>query len=397
VTEAPRRLAVLGSTGSIGRQTLEVVAWHPRRFAVSVLAARSDSALFRAQVQRLRPALAVLEQAHSDDWLPTGSRLAIGPAALEAAVQREDVDQVVVATSGVVSLRPTVAALQAGKLVAVANKEVLVCAGALVTAAARRHGGCLLPIDSEHSAIWQCLRGEARQQEQATIRRLILTASGGAFRDWPAELLASATAAEALRHPNWSMGPKITVDSATLMNKGLEVLEAAWVFDLPLDQIEIVVHRESIIHSLVEFVDLSVKAQLGLPDMRLPIQYALAYPDRLEVPGEPLDLLAVGSLTFQPLDRARFPCPDLAYQAGRLGATYPAALNAANEEAVGMFLADRIPFTAIPLLIEATLAAHVPVRDADLTAIEEVDRWARQLVAEKAPAIRRGAIIFSRP
>jgi 1-deoxy-D-xylulose-5-phosphate reductoisomerase len=323
--------------------------------------------------------------------------MAVGPGALETAVRREDVDQVVVATSGVVSLRPTLAALEAGKLVAVANKEVLVCAGQLVTAAARRHGGCLLPIDSEHSAIWQCLRGEARQQEQATIRRLILTASGGAFRDWPAERLASATAAEALRHPNWSMGPKITVDSATLMNKGLEVLEAAWVFDLPLEQIEILVHRESIVHSLVECVDLSVKAQLGLPDMRLPIQYALAYPERLEAPGEPLDLLAVGKLTFQPLDRQRFPCPDLAYQAGRLGATYPAALNAANEEAVRLFLGDRIPFLGIPRLIERVLEAHLPVREADLAAIEEVDRWARRLVAENAPAVRQGGIIFQRP
>jgi 1-deoxy-D-xylulose-5-phosphate reductoisomerase len=241
------------------------------------------------------------------------------------------------------------------------------------------------------------LRGEARQQEQATIRRLILTASGGAFRDWPAERLATATAAEALRHPNWSMGPKITVDSATLMNKGLEVLEAAWVFDLPLEQIEILVHRESIVHSLVEFVDLSVKAQLGLPDMRLPIQYALAYPERLEAPGEPLDLLAIGKLTFQPLDRERFPCPDLAYQAGRLGGTYPAALNAANEEAVRLFLGDRIPFLGIPRLIELALAAHVPVREPDLAAIEAVDRWARRHVAENAPAVRQGGIIFQRP
>ena len=383
MSDPARRIAILGSTGSIGRQTLDVVGWHPRRFSVSVLAARSDSDSFREQVHQIRPGLAVVERARSDDWLPAGTRLEQGPAALEAAVAREDIDLVVVATSGVVSLRPTLAALAAGRPVAVANKEVLVCAGHLVTAAARQHGVAILPVDSEHSAIWQCLQGESATEQRQTIRRLMLTASGGPFRDWPAEQLASATPEQALCHPNWSMGPKITVDSATLMNKGLEVLEAAWLFDLPLSSIEIVLHRESIVHSLVEFIDRSVKAQLGLPDMRLPIQFALAYPDRLSAPTPSLDLLAVRSLTFEPIDEARFACPRLAYEAGRRGGSYPAVLNAANEEAVRLFLERAVGFTRIPVLIEAALEAHLPVREPDLDAIQEIDDWARRFVREK--------------
>jgi 1-deoxy-D-xylulose-5-phosphate reductoisomerase len=274
--------------------------------------------------------------------------------------------------------------LRAGKLVAVANKEVLVTAGHLVMAEARHSGSILLPIDSEHSAIWQCLRGEATDERHDTVRRIILTASGGAFRDWSPERLVTAKPADALQHPNWNMGPKITVDSATMMNKGLEAIEATWLFGRSLDEIEIVLHRESVIHSLVEFNDRSVKAQLGLPDMRLPIQYALAYPDRLETPTASLDLAAFGRLTFEPLDEARFPGPGLAYRAGRLGATYPAVLNAANEEAVRLFLAEQIPFNGIASAIEAALEGHLPVASADLEDVCEADRWARRYVREKA-------------
>jgi 1-deoxy-D-xylulose-5-phosphate reductoisomerase len=384
VSEQPRGVAILGSTGSIGRQALEVLAWHPQRFRPVVLAAGSSSTLFREQVQRLRPPMAVLSAASDREWLPGGTELATGPDALREAAVRPDVDLVVVATSGVVSLGPTLAALAAGKIVAVANKEVLVTAGHLVMAAARKPGAALLPIDSEHCAIWQCLRGEAAEPRFDTVRRIILTASGGPFRDWPAERLAKVRPSDALRHPNWVMGPKITVDSATLMNKGLEVLEAAWLFQRSLDEIEIVVHRESVIHSMVEFFDRSIKAQLGTPDMRIPIQYALAYPDRLPAPTESLDLLKLGRLSFEPVDHARFPCVGLAYRAGGLGGSFPAVLNAANEEAVRLFLTELLPFQRIPVVIEATLAAHVPVRLPGLEELAEVDAWARRQVREKA-------------
>ena len=260
-----------------------------------------------------------------------------------------------------------------------------------------RSSGQVLPIDSEHSAIWQCLRGEGRDNAAPAVRRLILTASGGPFRDWSAERLARATPADALRHPNWTMGRKITVDSATLMNKGLEVLEAAWLFEQPLERIEIVVHRESIVHSMVEFVDGSVKAQLGTPDMRLPIQYALAYPERLNAPTPPLDLVRVGRLSFEPVDHERFPCPGLAYEAGRLGRTYPTVLSAANEEAVRLFLDGELPFQQIPARIEAAVAAHVPTASLDLEAIEEADRWARRHVREWALSSPAGGIISRKP
>jgi 1-deoxy-D-xylulose-5-phosphate reductoisomerase len=389
----PRGLAVLGSTGSIGRQVLEVLSWHPRLFRAAVLAAGSDSDAFRAQVLTVRPGLAVVGQARDRDWVPPDTELAVGHDALTEVVQRADVDLVVVATSGVVSLQPTLAALRARKTVAVANKEVLVTAGHLVMAAARRHEAEIRPIDSEHSAIWQCLRGEAVHQPQNTVRRIILTASGGPFRDCPAERLGGVTPAQALRHPNWSMGPKITIDSATMMNKGLEAIEAAWLFEQPLDAIDILVHRESIVHSMVEFSDNSVKAQLAAADMRLPIQYALAYPDRLPVPTEPLDLIAIGRLTFEPLDKERFPCPGLAYRAGRLGQTYPAVLNAANEEVVRLFLAEELAFSRIPLALAGALEAHVPVREPDLGAIQEADAWARRYVREKVLRGRAGGII----
>lgn len=357
-----KRIAVLGSTGSIGRQTLEVVRWHPDEFQIAALAAARTSPEFDQQVHQFRPRLKCLT---ATDGVGPLVEIACSP----------DVDLIVVATSGTVGFRPTIAALESGKPVALANKETLIMAGHLVTAAAAISGAALLPVDSEHSAIWQCLQGEEPYAER--VERLLLTASGGAFRDRSVSSLSEATPAEALKHPTWSMGPKITIDSATLMNKGLEVIEAQWLFGLPFDRIDVVIHHQSVIHSLVEFIDGSVKAQLGMPDMRLPIQYALAHPRRLSAPAERLDLAAVGQLTFGNVDNQKYPCLELAYQAGRAGGTYPTVLNAANEEAVGEFLANHLAFTQIAELIDAALQAHSARLLPSLEEVVEADAWAR--------------------
>jgi 1-deoxy-D-xylulose-5-phosphate reductoisomerase len=369
-----KRIAILGSTGSIGRQTLDVVAWHPDRFEVVALAARSDAPLFRQQVEQFKPKLAALTGASQNGWSPEHTRLCFGEPSLVEVATAPDVDVVVVATSGTAGLAPTIAALEAGRAVALANKEVLIMAGHLVTEASRRTGAPIIPVDSEHSAIWQCLIGEARHR----VRRLILTASGGAFRDLPIADLAGVTPAQALQHPNWSMGPKITVDSATMMNKGLEVLEAAWLFDVGVDDVSIVIHRESIVHSLIELVDGSVKAQLSLPDMRLPIQFALSYPDRFPAPVPTLDLARLGTLSFADVDRERFRCAYLAIDAGRLGDSYPTVMNAANEVAVELFLTGMLRFDQIPNVIEDVVERHIPVRDPSLEAVCEADAWARE-------------------
>jgi 1-deoxy-D-xylulose-5-phosphate reductoisomerase len=378
-----KRIAILGSTGSIGRQTLEVVAWHPDRFEVVGLAARSDAPLFREQVQQHRPKLAVLTGASRDGWAPDETRLCFGEPSLVEMATAPDVDVVVVATSGTAGLAPTLAALELGRAVALANKEVLIMAGHLVTEASRRTGAPLIPVDSEHSAVWQCLLGEAPHR----VRRLILTASGGAFRDLPLSEIKNVTPAQALHHPNWSMGPKITVDSATMMNKGLEVLEAAWLFDMRVDDVSIVIHRESIIHSLIELVDGSMKAQLSLPDMRLPIQFALSYPDRLPSPTPTLDLARLGTLSFADVDRERFRCAYVAIEAGRLGDSYPTVMNAANEVAVELFLAGMLRFDQIANVIEDVLERHVPVRSPSLEEVCEADAWARHAGRRVATAV----------
>ncbi len=376
-----RRIALLGSTGSIGRQTLDVVRWHPRDFGVTALVASRLSDTFLAQVREFRPRLACLTAAPPDvEWDVPGVELVRGAESLAALVGEPDVDALVVATSGTVGFRPTLAALELGKPVALANKETLIMAGHLVTEAARRSGAALLPIDSEHSAIWQCLAGETPYGER--VRRLIITASGGALRDVPLAGLATVSPDQALRHPTWSMGPKITVDSATLMNKGLEVIEAHWLFDVDYAAIDVVVHHQSVIHSLVEFVDGSVKAQLGLPDMRLPIQYALTYPGRLPAPIAPLDLAAIGQLTFAPVDERRYPCLGLAFAAAREGGTYPTVLNAANEEAVGRFLARDLSFGNVPRVIERALEAHAGTPAPDLDEVLAADAWAREFVRD---------------
>lgn len=368
-----KRIAILGSTGSIGRQTLDVVAWHPDRFEVVALAARSDAPLFRQQVEQFKPKLAALTGASRNGWAPDETRLCFGEPSLVEIATAPDVDVVVVATSGTAGLAPTIAALELGRAVALANKEVLIMAGHLVTEASRRSGAPIIPVDSEHSAVWQCLLGEARHR----VRRLILTASGGAFRDLPIGDLSSVTPAQALHHPNWSMGPKITVDSATMMNKGLEVLEAAWLFDVPIEDVSIVIHRESIVHSLIELVDGSVKAQLSLPDMRLPIQFALSYPDRFPAPLPTLDLARLGTLSFAEVDRERFRCAYLAIDAGCLGDSYPTVMNAANEVAVELFLTGVLRFDQIPNVIEEIVERHVPVRDPSLEEVCAADAWAR--------------------
>jgi 1-deoxy-D-xylulose-5-phosphate reductoisomerase len=368
-----KRIAILGSTGSIGRQTLDVIAWHADRFEVVGLAARQDAALFREQVHQFRPRVAALSGADRDGWSPPDTTLCFGDQGLVDVATAPDVDLVVVGTSGTAGLAPTIAALKLGRDVALANKEVLIMAGHLVTRLARQHHATLIPVDSEHSAIWQCLIGEPRTR----VQRLILTASGGAFRDLPMDELSQVTPKQALKHPNWSMGPKITVDSATMMNKGLEVLEASWLFDIPLDDVSIVLHRESIVHSMVEFVDGTVKAQLSVPDMRLPIQFALSYPDRLPGQTPRLDLARCGQLTFGELDAQRFRAAFLAIEAGKLGGSYPTVMNAADEVAVELFLADQLRFDQIPDLVERVLDRHVPYRDPGLDEICEADAWAR--------------------
>lgn len=381
-----KRIAVLGSTGSIGRQTLEVISWHPERMEVVALAAGSDSPTFRQQVAALRPRVAAVGRLTGDPWPYPSTELLNGEEGLCAIASDPQVDVVVMATSGKTGLRPTLAALGAGKTVALANKEALVMAGHLVTQVADAKGAPLLPVDSEHSAIWQCLLGENGARGTDRLRRLVLTASGGAVRDLPVSELAQVTPAQALQHPTWKMGPKITVDSATLMNKGLEILEATWLFRLPVDRIEVVLHRESIVHCLVEFVDGSCKAQMSLPDMRIPIQYALTYPERLPAPVPSLDLARLGTLSFSELDEEKYPCPRLAREAGRLGGTYPSVLNGANEEAVHLFLQGHIRFDQIVPLIRAALDAHHPSSGQDLEEVLEADRWARQVCRRMAQA-----------
>jgi 1-deoxy-D-xylulose-5-phosphate reductoisomerase len=376
-----KRIAILGCNGSIGQQTLQVVDWHPDEFQVVALASRHDTPDFRNAVGRHRPKLVGVSGGTEGGWLPDGSSLLRGDDCLTEIARDERVDLVVVATSGRAGLAPTLAALESGKNVALANKEALVTAGSLVMRAAAASGAAVLPVDSEHSGLWQCLLGEPTP---APIRRAMLTASGGALRDVSLDQLKDVTPEQALQHPNWSMGAKITIDSATLMNKGLEVLEAACLFGLSVDQIEVLVHRESIVHALVEFEDHSVKAQLAVPDMRLPILYALSFPRRLLAPASPLDLARIGRLSFAAVDHDRYPCLLLAYQAGRLGATYPAVLNASNEEAVNLFLSGSIGYLDICPLVDTALQAHVPIHDADLAQFLSADCWARSFTLQGA-------------
>jgi 1-deoxy-D-xylulose-5-phosphate reductoisomerase len=373
-----KRIVILGSTGSIGRNALRVAERFPDRFQVVGLGAGKNIDLVAEQVERFRPrVVSVLTAELAGDLrrrLPPGTEVLAGLSGYQEVAALPESDLVLSAVVGAAGLMPTLAALRAGKDVALANKETLVMAGDLVTTEVGRHQVRLLPVDSEHSAIFQALSGHRRQD----LRRIILTASGGPFLRAGMEELQRVTPAQALAHPNWRMGPKVTIDSATLMNKGLEVIEARWLFDLDLSQIGVAIHPQSIVHSLVEYVDGSVIAQLGIPDMRVPIAYALSYPERLPLDLPPLDLLAVQTLTFLEPDRARFPCLGLAFAALRAGGTMPAVLNAANEVAVEAFLAGWIPFLAIGEVVEETLGRHRSSTAEEVEVILSADRWARE-------------------
>jgi 1-deoxy-D-xylulose-5-phosphate reductoisomerase len=388
-----KRIAILGSTGSIGRSALAVVDAHPDQVQVLALVGGGNVRRLADQVIRYRPRLAGLASpgAVSDlkAVLPAESRpaeLLAGPEALVAAATHPDVDVVLCASSGSAGLEAALAAIDAGKTLALANKEVLVMAGALMVDAARARGVPILPVDSEHNAIHQCLHG----RQAGEVRRLILTASGGPFRGLDDAALARVTPADALRHPTWQMGRKITIDSATLMNKGLEVIEARWLFGVDADRIDVVVHPQSIVHSMVELRDGSVIAQLGVTDMRLPIQYAFSYPDRWDGALPSLDFGAVGSLEFQPPDTARFPCLALAYAALRQGGTWPIVLNAANEVAVAAFLEGRLPFAGIARVIEGALESAGPgtADPGSLAEVRAVDLRARAFAAETISTLR---------
>ncbi|MEY9092096.1 1-deoxy-D-xylulose-5-phosphate reductoisomerase [Paenibacillus sp. RC84] len=373
-----KRIAILGSTGSIGTQTLDVIAHHPDQFTVEALAGGRNVELLAEQIRRFKPKLASVATRELADRLsaliPAGTRILFGEEGLLETAAGTDADFVVTAVVGNQGLEPTIAAIEAGKTIGLANKEPLVSAGHLVTEAARRKGVRLLPIDSEHSAIFQCLNGERREE----IRKITITASGGSFRDRSREELEGVTVEQALNHPNWSMGAKITIDSATMVNKGLEVMEAHWLFDLPYDQIGVLLHPESIIHSYVEFKDSSIIAQLGNPDMRVPIQYALSYPNRLLSPAKSLDLAEIATLNFRPMDFDRFPCLRMAYESGRTGGTAPTVFNAANEQAVAKFLQGEIPFLRIETIIEECLQRHSVMSSPQIGDILEADRWARE-------------------
>ncbi|MBP1636069.1 MAG: dxr [Acidobacteria bacterium] len=374
-----RRIAILGSTGSIGRSALSVVEAHPERLRVVALAAGSNAALLREQALRFRPALASMASpaglaSVSDALRQAGVQAAgSGTQGLIAVATHPEADIVLCASSGTAALEAVLAAIEAGKTIALANKEVLVMAGGLMTEAARRRGVAILPVDSEHNAIHQCLAGRPRTE----VRRLILTASGGPFRGRSPVALDHVGPEEALRHPTWRMGRKITIDSATLMNKGLEVIEARWLFDVPAASIDVVIHPQSVVHSMVELVDGSILAQLGVTDMRLPIQYAFSYPERWASPLPLLDIAACGRLDFDLPDHRSFPCLGLAYRALREEGGLPVVLNAANEVAVEAFLAGRLKFTAIADVIARTMDAHAPVPVGSLDEVRAADRRAR--------------------
>lgn len=377
-------LAVLGATGSIGASTLDVVASHPDRYRLFALTAHASADRLFELCSTHRPKYAVLSGVVANRVLErkfrqAGSELLFGPAALERVVAESACDAVMAGIVGAAGLASTLAAARAGKRVLLANKEALVMAGPLVMRVARESGAQLLPVDSEHNAVFQCF------SDKALVRKIILTASGGPFRSVPLDQLGGVTPDQACAHPNWVMGRKISVDSATMMNKGLEVIEARWLFDVPAEAIEVVIHPQSIVHSLVEYVDGSVIAQLSNPDMRVPIAHALAHPGRIASGAQPLDLAAMKNLTFERPDLQRFPCLQLAYAALRAGGTAPAVLNAANEVAVEAFLAGRLPFTAIARVIETVLGETVTSDATSLEAVMHADSIARRKAGEHIP------------
>ncbi len=374
-----RGIAILGSTGSIGTQALEVIASHPDHFSVEVLTAQSNAELLISQATQFKPNAVVIAdnaqyQKVKDALDPLDIKVFGGAESLSQVVEMDGIDVVLTALVGFAGLQPTVKAILAKKQIALANKETLVVAGEFVTKLARENGVNLYPVDSEHSAIFQCLAGEWHNP----IEKIILTASGGPFRGRKKEELTQITKAQALKHPNWTMGAKITIDSATLMNKGLEVIEAKWLFDLQPEQIETIVHPQSIVHSLVQFNDGSMKAQMGLPDMKLPIQYALGYPQRLHSDFPRFDFANFATLTFEQADTDTFRCLSLAYDAMKTGGTMPCAMNAANEIAVSLFLNDEIRFLQIAELVESVMEHHAAILQPELQDYFDVDAWARE-------------------
>ncbi|MEE9529753.1 MAG: 1-deoxy-D-xylulose-5-phosphate reductoisomerase [Syntrophobacteria bacterium] len=385
-----KRIAILGSTGSIGRSALQVVEQFPDRLQVVALAAGRNIDLLAEQIHRFRPRLAaVFDLQLAKDLtsrLQPGIEVEVvaGSQGYQQVASCAEAEMILSSMVGAAGLIPTLSAIRAGKDVALANKETLVMAGALVMGEVRRFQVELLPVDSEHNAIFQAMAGHRRED----LKRILLTASGGPFLNMPKEQLESVTPTQALAHPNWAMGPKISIDSATLMNKGLEVIEAKWLFDVPVEKIDVHVHPQSIVHSMVEYVDGSVIAQMGIPDMRIPIAYALAYPERLELDLPRLDFFTVQTLTFQEPDLNRFPCLQLAFAACKAGGTMPAVLNAANEVAVQAFLDNRIPFSGIPRLVNQAMEEHALDPAAELEAILEADAWARRRTEEIIDSMR---------
>lgn len=395
-----KAITLVGSTGSIGTQTLDIVSHHPDQFRIVGLAAGNNVEMLAAQIRQFRPKIAAI---CSEEKLPILTEaikdldpqpiLLAGDAGIIEVARYSEAETVVTGIVGCAGLLPTIAAIEAGKDIALANKETLIAGGPVVLPLVEKHGVKLLPADSEHSAIFQCLQGVPKNG----LRKIILTASGGAFRDWNVEKLAEVTVADALKHPNWSMGRKITVDSATLMNKGLEVIEAHFLFGLNYEDIEIVIHPQSIIHSLIELQDTSVLAQLGWPDMRLPILYALSWPDRIYTNWERLDLVKAGNLTFREPDHQKYPCMQLAYAVGKAGGSMPAVLNAANEQAVALFLEEKIQFLDIPRCIELVCDRHQNDNCANpsLDDILAADKWARQEVLTASKKLANPSRIIS--
>ncbi len=374
----PKNIAILGSTGSIGKNSLEVIANFPDQFNVSYLTVHKNIDALCEQIKRFHPkGVVVLDENSAEvckNRVNGTTQVFRGEKGLEEIVQRDDVDVVISSLVGFAGLKPTIRAIEAGKKIALANKETLVVAGEIIMRLVKEHGVELIPVDSEHSAIFQCLVGESNAQ----IEKIILTASGGPFRTKSLDELKNVTIAQALNHPNWKMGNKITIDSATLMNKGLEVIEAHWLFGLPVEKIEVLIHPQSIIHSMVEFVDGSVKAQLGMPDMKLPIQYALTYPERISTQNVRVDFPKLHELTFFEPDPARFKCLQLAMDALHEGGTMPAVMNAANEIAVEKFLNGMIPFLQIPEMIERVMERHSPRHSPVIDDVIEADADARR-------------------
>ncbi|CEH35034.1 1-deoxy-D-xylulose-5-phosphate reductoisomerase [Romboutsia lituseburensis] len=378
-----KRISILGSTGSIGKQTLDVVRRNKDKFEVVAISANSSVDLLLEQIKEFKPKYVAVYNEESaiklKKMIPTDINVEVlsGMSGLKEISSLPEIDVLLTAIVGMIGLVPTLEAIKSGKDIALANKETLVCAGDLVMSEARKHNVSILPVDSEHSAIFQCLNGEKNKE----IEKIILTASGGPFRGKSKSDLENVTKSQALKHPNWSMGRKISIDSSTLMNKGLEVIEAKWLFGVEQNQIDVVVHPQSIIHSMVQFIDSSVMAQLGCPDMRLPIQYALSYPNRIVNDFERLDLAKIATLTFEQPDLETFPCLKLAYDSLKMGGTYSAVLNSANEVLVNEFLNDKIGFYDIPYYIEKTMDAHTSIDKPTLEQILDIDRWAREYVA----------------